>query len=1160
MKTSYKYFVAISGLSLLVSCSEDRMQLNVDGQATQVPITLFAPYPTATRASDAGFEDGDRMGVFVLDYSGDSSQGIADDDVHASNVRFGFNESDNTWKSASNIYWTSKDTPADIIGYYPYVSDVQDAKSYSFSIQRRQDLTGSDTTMGGYEASDFLWAKAQKAMATDSRVDLTFRHLMAGVRVSLSEGKGFASGEWAGLEKSVLIPNIKPTADIDLETGTVGSAYGDLVSVSAYQNGEDWRAVVVPQTIAAGENVIDITVDGISYHLTKQEAFSYVGGKLSTFTITVDKRDDGNGYEFTLKDEAITAWIDDMEFRDGMVRNYITIDVEKKGSLQSILERLHLSFSSITNLKLKGEINEDDFNFLREKCSNLRSLNLYDVVSWDGERKYVIPEGAMKEKTTLSHVVFPKILKVIGSAAFFKTSLLGSLILPEGLEKIGERPFDPSYSAYYVDSDNNGVFAYCSNLYGELYLPASVYFIETFAFSKCAFTGKLNLPEDLKIIGNFAFENNSFTEKLSIPERVEIIGSGAFKNNKFTGDLVLQCKLQTIYAGTFMNAGFTGILGLPEGIRIIEEEAFRGCGFRGELYLPDNLRTIGRHAFSEIKISGIVFPEKIVNIGSGAFKDCPNLRGTVEIPKNVQRINSFLFCNCPQISELILHKEITAIGGGFIYGCSALNRIVCQSEEPPLVRQSDADYIDGWLVSNIGPFEGIAMNNFTLEVPRESIDLYKKAEGWGAFRRISEYSNFVCRPANVCALNSKHTEKLVINSDGEWEVIEKPEWCTLSNNSGNLKTEITLTVNGLSKGSVNREGKVVFRLKDTDITAECAVSQYDYLYEENECVILQKASEGNGIDVLFVGDGWDAASIADGSYLNLVNEQMEAFFGIEPYISYKDRFNVYACIALSQDKGINTSSSYLDTRFGALYGIDWDGSGKLGLNNEDEVFDYAVKYSPLKMESMPQSLIIMPLNSDDYGSASIITDKGSCIAMCCGSPDTYPMDTRGIIQHEACGHAFGKLAEERITVNQYVSEKCRKVINEGHWRGWYKNISLNGKMSDVSWSDLIFDSRYSDKVDVFEGGYGFTRGVYRAEINSCMNYGIPYFSAPARLDIMRRILEYSGEGFTMEKFYATDSDKWGSTGTTRAAMPDASNAYVNSGMHHPVRIVKSKKY
>ena len=230
------------------------------------------------------------------------------------------------------------------------------------------------------------------------------------------------------------------------------------------------------------------------------------------------------------------------------------------------------------------------------------------------------------------------------------------------------------------------------------------------------------------------------------------------------------------------------------------------------------------------------------------------------------------------------------------------------------------------------------------------------------------------------------------------------------------------------------------------------------------------------------------------------------------------------------------------------------------LQDESVVFEYAVANSPLTVNRMPQSLIIVSLNNDEYGSGTTITENGSTLSICCPSRNSYPMDTRGIIQHEACGHGFGKLAEERVVKNKYISDNEKSVVINAQSRGWFQNISLSGKASEVWWNTLIYDPRYSNSVDIFEGAYGKTRGVYRAEINSCMNYGIPYFSAPARLDLMRRILEYSGEGFTMETFYATDSDKWGSTGTTRAAVPDASNGYVNSGMHHPVRIVKSKKY
>ncbi len=207
---------------------------------------------------------------------------------------------------------------------------------------------------------------------------------------------------------------------------------------------------------------------------------------------------------------------------------------------------------------------------------------------------------------------------------------------------------------------------------------------------------------------------------------------------------------------------------------------------------------------------------------------------------------------------------------------------------------------------------------------------------------------------------------------------------------------------------------------------------------------------------------------------------------------------------------------------------------------------------------MPQSLIIMTLNSDEYGGATTLTWDGSAISICSPSSDPYPMDTRGIVQHEACGHAFGKLAEERITKNRYLTTGERLIITDNQDRGWYQNVSVTGKMSDVPWNHFIFDPRYSDKVDVFEGAFGVTRGVFRSEINSCMNYGIPYFNAISRQDIMRRILEYSGEGFTMEKFYATDTDKWGPTSTGRAIMPSESESYTASGLHHQVRIVKSK--
>ena len=78
-----------------------------------------------------------------------------------------------------------------------------------------------------------------------------------------------------------------------------------------------------------------------------------------------------------------------------------------------------------------------------------------------------------------------------------------------------------------------------------------------------------------------------------------------------------------------------------------------------------------------------------------------------------------------------------------------------------------------------------------------------------------------------------------------------------------------------------------------------------------------------------------------------------------------------------------------------------------------------------------------------------------------------------------------------------------------------------------------------------------------------MKYGIPYFNVMSRLDIMRRIREYSGMGWSMDYFYANDTNKWGDTdGTTRAGAAHASftgKGITGSNMHRAPTIINPKK-
>lgn len=302
-------------------------KINLSGEITQV---------YQTRVNDAGFCDGDEVGIYVVDYDGEIPGELLDDGNRGNNVRHTFDEANYKWDGAYDLYFKDSKTNVDIYGYYPFGSPIN-VKEYAFEVQKDQSTSAAYGKIGGYEASDFLWGKTENVAPTDKVIKLGFRHLMASARVTLTEGDGFDDGEWASLEKTVLLLNTKRESIINLATGEVTSA-GDIPSTGTipYVDGSDYRAIIVPQSVDAETPLISITVGGTPYVLKKSEEFTYTPSKLHNFTITVNKRE-GSGYEFVLSSESITAWENDNVSHDATAREYIVINVEEAGTLDSCI-------------------------------------------------------------------------------------------------------------------------------------------------------------------------------------------------------------------------------------------------------------------------------------------------------------------------------------------------------------------------------------------------------------------------------------------------------------------------------------------------------------------------------------------------------------------------------------------------------------------------------------------------------------------------------------------------------------------------------------------------------------------------------------------------------------------------------------------------------
>lgn len=1093
------FYLSIVSVFFLVGCTDEIDHTSTINPEQNIPIEIRNEINqvSVTRVNDEGFYDGDAVGVYVVNYENDAPGTLQNEGNQVDNVKYAYDEANAKWVPEYEVFYRDKVTPVDIIGYYPYTSP-SDVNSYAFELSKDQSKDAANGELGGYEASDFLWGKAEKVSPTAGRANIKFYHRMAGVLVELSEGTGFTDGEWSTIEKEVLITNTKRNAVIDLATGEVAAA-GEVpnTAIVPYRSETAYRAVVVPQTVAASTALFNITVDGTSYIYRKDEAFTYTSGKLHKFTIEVSKKSQ-SGLEFKLLGESITAWEDENITHDGSAREYVVIDVpvastDGTSALKTTLESEGKEYTQIKNLKVTGEINQFDFFFMRDEMSALQSLNLKEVEVVERE----IPYGAFQGKSTLVRFVFPENITKIGGESFWGTNLTGSLILPNSIEEI----------QYYA-------FRELSSLNGTLSLPKELKSIGDFAFYSCLnLTGTLHIPENVKWIGDYAFDMCSFIGDLMLPEGLEHLGKCAFSGCRgFTGDLKIPEGITTIPDFAFSACGFNGHLTLPHNLTIIGDRAFFNCNFRGELILPETTLAIGSDAFRGNLFSGtLVLPTSLTVLGDGAFQGCTRLMGIVEIPDGIIALPSGVFQECFQLEGVIIPRTIEAIGGMAFYNCFQLNSIICKSTTPPSLA-SDA-------------FDGVAKDNFAVEVPEASVVDYITAPNWNEFKRITAHRDFSISRNLFRTLNAADEKTLILRAlSGEsWSVESKPDWVTVTPESGTGKTEVVITVNELAQGSGHREGEVVFLLDGKDYRSRTKVEQYDYTYGDGDVITYQTASKGNGVNLVFMGDCFDAKDISEGKYLDGTNEAIEHFFAVEPYKSYREYFNVYIVFGLSPDSGMGTVNTIREAKFGSQYTLNE------GISPNDTIcFEYACKASTVTPENISETVVVLVENSSEYGGICYLWGDGSAIAVCPMSEDEYPYDFRGLVQHEAGGHGFGKLCDEYIYHNQFITNcswGCGDAsipVRKGHALGWYQNVSLTGNMYEVSWSHLIFDEKYQNTVDIYEGGYMHARGIFRSEPTSCMNNNIPYFSAISREEIVKRIKRYAGEEYSFEEWKAND--------------------------------------
>ena len=255
---------------------------------------------------------------------------------------------------------------------------------------------------------------------------------------------------------------------------------------------ENFRAIVVPQSVNGNTALFAITLDGITYRFKRSEAVEYQAGKMHTFTIEISKKSTTGTYELNLINTAIEDWAADLENYGGEARQYFVVHLDEAGTLGQKIREAKKNPNRIKNLKVSGQISAFDFYFMRDSMAILQAVNIkeskliglwYYIVNlndgndWhyeyfvgdmpeSSQERYAavrerypdknisfssrgqygypneIPGSAFNYKRTLAYISFPEVVTKIGDSAFSGCSLLsGALVLPDMVTEIGESAF-----------------------------------------------------------------------------------------------------------------------------------------------------------------------------------------------------------------------------------------------------------------------------------------------------------------------------------------------------------------------------------------------------------------------------------------------------------------------------------------------------------------------------------------------------------------------------------------------------------------------------------------------------------------------------------------------------------------------------------------------
>lgn len=673
-----------------------------------------------------------------------------------------------------------------------------------------------------------------------------------------------------------------------------------------------------------------------------------------------------------------------------------------------------------------------------------------------------------------------------------------------------------------------------------LLLPDCVEAFEDDAFFFGYDIREFRVPASLKVT------NGSLSSEMATPKLEQFTGNHVSEDGR--------CIIIDKSLLAFAPAGLTSY-DIPAGVTTIGVQAFAYSPELKSVVIPSGVLYLEDSSFSHTGLESVTIPASVISIHSYSFVGSDHLKNLLgdntrfisadrkflynpdgylgktlfffagkddtsyEIPSGIHFIENYAFQNCRNLKSLTFPESLFQIAGEAFLGCENLESLEGKYASPDhkgymneegklmiLVPQIDDDYVvpDG--------VKGLGDNLFSYRKSLKSVTMGDSVTSLGNY--VFSYCTSLRKV--VFSANLRSIGYNPFSRDEDLEEVYFRGLIPPSYNDTQFwefrSLKMYVPAQSLQLYTTNYGWKDYWKKMKpynyTDLpTPEYYVSS-DYS-KEGEVTVYQTATEGNGIDIVFMGDAYSDRQVAGGIYFEDLKACAENFFAIEPYKTYRKLFNVSFVTTVSATEGYQTGGQSL----GSTPGLGTSISG-----NDSKCFELARK-AVKEEKRMDEVLVVVCVNQDlsgevrmagtcfmhdpkDWGGSDYASGPSVAYFL---KLDEAMKKSAQVVQHEAGGHGFVKLADEYV-YSGTVPDLEKQRIKEYAPHGWYANVDLTSDPARIKWAWFLTDDRYKKEVGIYEGGSTYEYGVWRPSENSIMRYNdYGAFNAPSRYVIWYRI-------------------------------------------------------